>query len=161
MSDLERKPATYTYDPEANAAYIELGGPTPSGGVARTVPVDAMADFDADGNPLGVEIRDLHPDRERSLPVQSSKFHVQNMTSWLPYPAELAAEMTGRDETELRNLYGDTVMVRMGFGGPLELRWGGPGPNPADIEETRHIAREALNSKATPNESPAPSGETL
>lgn len=34
---LEEHPGTWTYDPEAGAAYIYLRGPIAPGGVARTV----------------------------------------------------------------------------------------------------------------------------
>ncbi|MGW4422562.1 DUF2283 domain-containing protein [Streptosporangium sp. NPDC004631] len=55
---LERKPASYTYDPQAGATYVYLHGPIPPGGVARTVEVDATVnlDLDADGRVIGIEI---------------------------------------------------------------------------------------------------------
>lgn len=52
----------YTYDDEADAAYIYLSGPIPRGGVARTMEVkghrNVYLDFDKGGRLLGVEIID-------------------------------------------------------------------------------------------------------
>src|SRR5207245_3635726 len=56
-----------TYDPEADALYLTLGPPIPPGGVALTRVLhevdagscgcgDIMADFDAQGHLLGIEI---------------------------------------------------------------------------------------------------------
>ncbi|MFI7222770.1 DUF2283 domain-containing protein [Nonomuraea angiospora] len=56
---LEEHPGTWTYDPEAKAAYVYLRGPIAEGGVARTVTMDeAMVnlDIDADGRVIGIEI---------------------------------------------------------------------------------------------------------
>ncbi|MEU5867229.1 DUF2283 domain-containing protein [Nonomuraea sp. NPDC047529] len=56
---LEEHPSTWTYDPEAGAAYVYLRGPIAQGGVARTVTMDeAMVnlDLDADGRVIGIEI---------------------------------------------------------------------------------------------------------
>ncbi|WP_222709291.1 DUF2283 domain-containing protein [Nonomuraea sp. C10] len=56
---LEEHPGTWTYDPEAEAAYIYLRGPIVPGGVARTVTVDSpMVNFDLDesGRVIGIEI---------------------------------------------------------------------------------------------------------
>lgn len=61
---LERKPASYTYDPQAGATYVYLDGPIPPGGVARTAQVDAMVnlDLDADGRVIGIEILAAWPE---------------------------------------------------------------------------------------------------
>ena len=58
VSGLERRPASYTYDPQAGATYVYLDDPTSPGGVARTVEVDATVnlDLDADGRVIGIEI---------------------------------------------------------------------------------------------------------
>ncbi|GAA2365614.1 DUF2283 domain-containing protein [Nonomuraea africana] len=56
---LEEHPGTWTYDPEAGAAYIYLRGPIAPGGVARTVTGDSpMVNFDLDenGRVIGIEI---------------------------------------------------------------------------------------------------------
>lgn len=55
---LDRKPASYTYDPQAGATYVYLDDPIPPGGVARTIEVDATVnlDLDADGRVIGIEI---------------------------------------------------------------------------------------------------------
>ncbi|GGS88550.1 hypothetical protein GCM10010156_53790 [Planobispora rosea] len=55
---LEEHPGTWTYDPEAEAAYVYLHGPIPPGGVAETVTVDAMVNLDRDenGRVIGIEI---------------------------------------------------------------------------------------------------------
>ncbi len=52
--------AGFTVDPEAGAAYVYLDGPTPPGGVSRTVEVTkhVYVDFAADGSVLGIEIID-------------------------------------------------------------------------------------------------------
>lgn len=54
-----------TYDSDADAAYIYLVDEIARGGVARTVPVEALAseaminlDFDSDGRMLGIEVLD-------------------------------------------------------------------------------------------------------
>lgn len=61
-----------TYDRDADAAYIYLVDEIVIGGVARTVPVEALAaeaminlDFDADGRLLGIEVLDA----SRKLPA--------------------------------------------------------------------------------------------
>jgi uncharacterized protein YuzE len=48
----------FTYDDEADAAYIYLGASIKKGGVARTVEVtsDVYADFDTKGRLLGIEL---------------------------------------------------------------------------------------------------------
>lgn len=53
--------AGFTVDPEVEAAYIYLDGPTPRGGVARTVEVikHVYVDFAADGRVLGIEFLDV------------------------------------------------------------------------------------------------------
>lgn len=55
-------PAQFTYDDEADAAYIYLNGPIPRGGVAKTLEVkgnhDIYLDLDIQGRLLGVEIID-------------------------------------------------------------------------------------------------------
>ncbi|WP_431902923.1 DUF2283 domain-containing protein [Nonomuraea sp. bgisy101] len=64
---LEKHPGMWTYDPEAEAAYIYLRGPIAPGGVARTVPVDhAMVnlDLDEDGQVIGIEIVAAWPAKE-------------------------------------------------------------------------------------------------
>jgi uncharacterized protein YuzE len=52
----------FTYDDEADAAYIYLNGPIPRGGASRTLEVkgnhDVYLDFDKEGRLLGVEIID-------------------------------------------------------------------------------------------------------
>ncbi|GHE33358.1 hypothetical protein GCM10017673_40370 [Streptosporangium violaceochromogenes] len=55
---LDRRPASYTYDPEAGATYVYLNGPIPPGGVARTVPLEALVnlDYGPDGRIIGIEI---------------------------------------------------------------------------------------------------------
>lgn len=60
-----RGPMRLSYDADADAAYIYLVDETSFGGVARTLPVDALAseaminlDFDADGTLLGLEVMD-------------------------------------------------------------------------------------------------------
>ncbi|WP_222709290.1 DUF2283 domain-containing protein [Nonomuraea sp. C10] len=56
---LEEYPGTWTYDPEAKAAYIYLRGPIVPGDVARTVTVDSpMVNFDLDesGRVIGIEV---------------------------------------------------------------------------------------------------------
>ncbi|WP_214321181.1 DUF2283 domain-containing protein [Nonomuraea sediminis] len=56
---LESHPGTWTYDPEAGAAYIYLRGPIPAGGVARSVSAeDALVNLDLDetGTVIGIEI---------------------------------------------------------------------------------------------------------
>lgn len=52
------QPASYTYDPQAEAMYVYLHGPTSPGGVARTIEVDATVnlDLDAGGRVIGIEI---------------------------------------------------------------------------------------------------------
>lgn len=54
-----------TYDPDADAAYLYLSDEIPAGGVARTVPVEALAaemmvnlDFDASNRLVGIEVMD-------------------------------------------------------------------------------------------------------
>lgn len=63
VSGLERRPASYTYDPQAGATYVYLDDPTSPGGVARTVEVDATVnlDLDADGRVIGIEILGAWP----------------------------------------------------------------------------------------------------
>ncbi|MFE3455395.1 DUF2283 domain-containing protein [Nonomuraea sp. NPDC059194] len=56
---LEEHPGSWTYDPEAEAAYVCLRGPIPPGGVARTVTVDGPMvnlDLDESGRVIGIEI---------------------------------------------------------------------------------------------------------
>lgn len=56
---LEEHPGTWTYDPEAEAAYIYLRGPIAPGGVARMVTVDSPMvnlDLDESGRVIGIEI---------------------------------------------------------------------------------------------------------
>ncbi|MFE3455391.1 DUF2283 domain-containing protein [Nonomuraea sp. NPDC059194] len=56
---LEEHPGRWTYDPEAEAAYVYLRGPIPPGGVARTVSVDSPLvnlDLDESGRVIGIEI---------------------------------------------------------------------------------------------------------
>jgi len=56
---LEEHPGTWTYDAEAEAAYMYLRGPIPPGGVARTVTVDdalVNLDLDESGRVIGIEI---------------------------------------------------------------------------------------------------------
>ncbi|MEU4542329.1 DUF2283 domain-containing protein [Nonomuraea dietziae] len=56
---LEEHPGTWTYDPEAEAAYIHLRGPIAPGGVARMVTVDSPMvnlDLDENGRVIGIEI---------------------------------------------------------------------------------------------------------
>jgi uncharacterized protein YuzE len=54
--------AQFTYDDEADAAYIYLNGPIPRGGATRTREVvgnrDVYLDFDENGRLLGIEIID-------------------------------------------------------------------------------------------------------
>lgn len=61
---LERRPASYTYDPQAGATYVYLDDPTSPGGVARTAQVDATVnlDLDADGRVIGIEIIGAWPE---------------------------------------------------------------------------------------------------
>ncbi|GAA2690232.1 DUF2283 domain-containing protein [Nonomuraea recticatena] len=62
---LEEHPGTWTYDPEAEAAYIYLRGPIAPGGVARTVTVDSpMANLglDESGRVIGIEILAAWPE---------------------------------------------------------------------------------------------------
>lgn len=61
---LERHPASYTYDPEAGAAYIYLDDSIPPGGVARTIEVDATVhlDYSLDGRIVGIEILGAWPE---------------------------------------------------------------------------------------------------
>jgi uncharacterized protein YuzE len=56
---LEEHSGTWTYDPEAEAAYIYLWGPIAPGGVARMVPVESPMvnlDLDESGRVIGIEI---------------------------------------------------------------------------------------------------------
>lgn len=56
---LEEHPGTWTYDLEAEAAYVYLRGPIAPGGVARTVTVDSAMvnlDLDENGQVTGIEI---------------------------------------------------------------------------------------------------------
>ncbi|MGI5161361.1 DUF2283 domain-containing protein [Microbispora sp. CA-102843] len=56
---LEEHPGTWTYDPEAGAAYVYLHGPIPPGGVAEMVTVDrpmVNLDLDENGRVIGIEI---------------------------------------------------------------------------------------------------------
>ncbi|MGW5686924.1 DUF2283 domain-containing protein [Nonomuraea sp. NPDC003754] len=56
---LEEHPGTWTYDPEAEAAYVYLRGPIAPGGVARTVTVDSPMvnlGLDENGRVIGSEI---------------------------------------------------------------------------------------------------------
>ncbi|MEU7898404.1 DUF2283 domain-containing protein [Nonomuraea sp. NPDC049152] len=65
---LEQHPGTWTYDPEAEAAYIYLRGPIAPGGVAETVAVDhAMVNLDLDesGRVIGIEIIAAWPGERR------------------------------------------------------------------------------------------------
>ncbi|MFG1824780.1 DUF2283 domain-containing protein [Microbispora bryophytorum] len=55
---LEEHPGTWTYDPEAGAAYVPLHGPIPPGGVAEMVTVDrpmVNLDLDENGRVIGIE----------------------------------------------------------------------------------------------------------
>lgn len=49
------QPASYTHDPQAGATYVYLDGPIPPGGVARTVPLEALVnlDYGPDGKIIG------------------------------------------------------------------------------------------------------------
>ena len=54
-----------TYDPDADAAYIQLASEIAAGGVAKTHPCDPSEvggminlDFDSDGRLIGVEVLD-------------------------------------------------------------------------------------------------------
>lgn len=61
----QRNAGTWTYDPKAGAAYVELCGPIPAGGVVKTARVeDALIhfDYDADGRVVGIEIIAEWPD---------------------------------------------------------------------------------------------------
>ncbi|WP_449060816.1 DUF2283 domain-containing protein [Planomonospora algeriensis] len=71
---LEEHPGTWTYDPEAEAAYVYLHGPIPPGGVAETVTVDAMVNLDLDdsGKVIGIEIIAAWPDAEASDMAEGS-----------------------------------------------------------------------------------------
>ncbi|WP_327087791.1 DUF2283 domain-containing protein [Nonomuraea sp. NBC_01738] len=65
---LEEHPGTWTYDAEAEAAYVYLRGPIAPGGVAETVTVDdAMVnlDLDEDGRVIGIEILAPWPGQEQ------------------------------------------------------------------------------------------------
>jgi uncharacterized protein YuzE len=56
---LEEHSGTWTYDPKAEAAYVYLRGPIPSGGVAKMVTVDnpmVNLDLDENGKVIGIEI---------------------------------------------------------------------------------------------------------
>ncbi|WP_084463574.1 DUF2283 domain-containing protein [Microtetraspora fusca] len=56
---LEEHPGTWTYDPQAGAAYVSLHGPIPPGGVAEMVTVDSPMvnlDLDENGRVIGIEI---------------------------------------------------------------------------------------------------------
>ena len=62
------------YDPEADAAYIQLAGEIGAGGVAKTYPCDPLEvggminlDFDADGRLVGVEVLDA----SKMLPLEA------------------------------------------------------------------------------------------
>lgn len=74
------------YDREADAAYVELAGPIPEGGVARTEHVSPRGqyergiDYDADGRIIGYEF--LNVSRGVDL-------------TGLPHRAELAALFAG------------------------------------------------------------------
>ncbi|MEU8252124.1 DUF2283 domain-containing protein [Nonomuraea sp. NPDC048916] len=62
---LDEHPGTWTYDTEAEAAYVYLRGPIAPGGVARTVSVDSPMvnlDLDESGRVIGIEILAAWPE---------------------------------------------------------------------------------------------------
>ncbi|MBG0827652.1 DUF2283 domain-containing protein [Planomonospora sp. ID67723] len=62
-------PGTWTYDPEAEAAYVYLRGPIAPGGVAETIEVDdAMVNLDLDenGRVVGIEVIAAWPEPTKS-----------------------------------------------------------------------------------------------
>jgi hypothetical protein len=90
------------------------------------------------------------------IPPEEPQLVVHNITSWVPYSPELVVDMTGLPVEEIRDRYGDTVLVRMGLNGPLELKRGGVEPSPAEVRETAAILRQATASGATPRPSGTP-----
>lgn len=79
-----------------------------------------------------------------ATPADGPELTARFLSHWRPMSPQEVCDLTGLSEAEIRRRYGDTVLVRWDARGPQEFRWGGPGPAPDELAETREIVARHL-----------------